>query len=116
MIKAMTEGADASPIIGQFAADPEARISAEMLEATEAKAKVKLVQDLTQGEVAALTTFMESIGLEKAKRLGVAVQRLRLEIANETDPEMDARVEKLAEAAVNRYIAEKDAEAGSADD
>jgi hypothetical protein len=114
MIRAMYTETDMAPVMEQIAADPDAPISAEALKASDAAAKQKLTDALNEQEVAALMSFVQKVGMDKMRKVGEAVQRLRLEMLNEEDPELDARLDKLIEAATQQYIARKDAEAEAA--
>jgi hypothetical protein len=109
MIKAMYSNVDLSPMIESVVADPDAPISAEALAAAQAKGRDRAVATLTKSDEAALLKLADKIGMQKMQTVGDAVQKLSLEMANESDPALQERVGKLVGEAMERFMKERDA-------
>jgi hypothetical protein len=109
VIRAKYAEMDLAPVVDEIVANPDGKVSAQALENSEDGMKRKLAQDLTDDDMAALEAFIKALSREKALKVAAAVQSLTLEIMNEEDPELEARIDELMMAAMEQYMKEQDA-------
>jgi hypothetical protein len=106
LIRTMYGGFDSAPMVAEMTKSNDYTVNEQQLkEATDA-AKAKAVQQITDDDKADLWILMASIDLQKFKAIGAETQRVTLDWVNRPDPEGEARMQKLMEQAMQRYMAE----------
>jgi hypothetical protein len=108
MIRAMSQQADLAPIIESASKSTNYTVSAEAFDKTRASGIEAAVDTITPADHAALEDLAQSIPLPKLTALGPDVQRITLAWMNEPDPDLDARIEKVVEERMIRFMAEAD--------
>jgi hypothetical protein len=112
ILRTMYQNLDVSPMVNQIIADPEAKLSAETIAATQRGARAKVEAETGPADLGALNALMKVVPLAKMTALGEGVQALTAEFANEEDAEFDARIEKIATDAMEQYIAQRSPSGG----
>ena len=105
MIHDLYAGVDGTPVVVAAMRNPDAPVSAEAFAALNESGKRSAVRALDASDQPALAALGRSLDLDKLGAIGEQVQRTTMEWVNEPDPEGDARMEKIVEAAVKRHIA-----------
>jgi hypothetical protein len=109
MVRTMQEKSDLTPIMEAAVASPEGEISAEALVRAQAPGRAAAARAITADDEGALKQLSQSISLPKLYALSAEVQRVTVEWMNEPDPALDARLEKVVEDRMTRFMAEADA-------
>ena len=109
LLRTMQENADLMPIMQAAAESATSVVSAEAMQKAQAPGRAAAVRTLTPEDDAAVKQLSQSISLPKLYAIGAEVQRVTLAWMNEPDPELDARIEKVVEKEMTRFMAEADA-------
>ncbi|HEY0028058.1 MAG TPA: DUF2059 domain-containing protein [Allosphingosinicella sp.] len=108
MARTMQEKSDFTPIMEAAIASPEGEISAEAMVRAQAPGRAAAIRSITADDEGALKQLSQSISLPKLYALSAEVQRVTVEWMNEPDPALDARLEKVVEDRITRFMAEAD--------
>lgn len=105
LIRNMYGNFDAAPMLAEMAKSENYTIDEKQMKAATDAAKAKAVEQIGPGDQADLWILMASIDLEKFKALGAETQKVTLDWVNKEDAEGEAKIGKIMEEAMKRYMA-----------
>ena len=109
LIRSMYAGVDLAPALSAAIKADDYKLSESSIRTAEEKATQQAVQSLTKEDEPVLTALALTIPLAKLKSMGDEVRAVTMAWANAEDPQFDARLGKLMEEAVARFIEEHEA-------
>ena len=95
---------DATPMVDELVANPEAKISAGSLAAVQRNGEAKVMAGFGPADEEAGRALMRGVPAAKFQTVSEAVAALTLELANQADPVWDAKAEKLTLKAMKRFM------------
>ena len=105
LIRTMYGGLDATPMVADMVKSDNYTIDEKQLKAMTDSAKAKAVKEIGPEDHGDLWILMASIKLDKFQALGAETQKLTLDWVNREDSEGDARLGKVMEEIMKRYMA-----------
>ena len=96
---------DAAPMMAEMVKADNYTVDEKQMKAAADAAKAKAVGQIGPEDHADLWILMASIDLKKFQALGAETQKITLDWVNKEDPEGDARIGKIMEEAMERYMA-----------
>lgn len=109
LLRGLIQNLDAAPAVAEMVESRSGSVSAEQMTAITDRAKLRAVKEIGPEDESNLMTLVKTIDLVKFRSLGAETQKLTLDWVNAEDPEADAQIQSLMEAAMERYIAQTSA-------
>jgi len=104
LIRNMYGSVDAAPIFAEMVRTENYTVDEKQMKAMTDTAKAKAVQQIGPEDHADLWILMASIKHDKFQALGAETQKLTLDWVNKEDAEGDAKLSKMMEEAMERYM------------
>jgi post-segregation antitoxin (ccd killing protein) len=105
IVSAMYAPVNVDGMVGDFARDPDAKISQKTADGLEREAKARAGSAVTAEDAPALAELTRTISLAKLGSLGDEVKQVTLEWVNRPDPEFEAKIARTTADAIERFLA-----------
>lgn len=96
--------ANVQPVIDELIAAPGEDVSAGSYDRVQRSIIDQATRSLSKADATALEQLTRTVCLSKMGELGAEVERVSLELINQRDPAFEARIGKIAAAAMNRFV------------
>lgn len=106
MIRSLHENIDPTPALAEAARAGDAHISEQSLAAMRGKAAAKAIKTIGPEDEAALEQLIRAAPMAKLQAVAKETQQLTADWVNKEDPEFDASLDELIEAAVEKHLRE----------
>ena len=91
-------------LIGDIVRDPEGKISQKTADTMDRAKRAEVESAMTAEDAPALAALNRTISLAKLDSLANEVQRVTLDWANRSDPEFEAKIERLMIEVIERFV------------
>ena len=107
MLRATLTGFDAAPLIADLVKSEDSTITAEQMESAARRARLKGLQTIGPADEEQFTRLTKSVSLDKFRAIGAETQKLTAEWVNKDDPEGEAELQTLMEAAMEEHMSNR---------